>query len=164
MTVFIGLVTDTFDTQAALDAAAVAQGGAVKLDVAGTLAGNSDLAVPTQKATKTYVDAHSTAGVDIDATMAANSDALVASQKATKTALATKPTAALDVDGTLAANSDVKVASQKAIKTYADTKVPQSATAITGALSTVADAPAKAVLTSIIAQLVALGAATDGTT
>lgn len=38
---------------------------------------------------------------------------------------------------------------------------PQS---ITGALSTVADAPAKAVLTSIIAGLVALGLATDNTT
>ncbi len=35
---------------------------------------------------------------------------------------------------------------------------------ITGALSTVADAPAKAVLTSIIARLVAIGVATDGTT
>lgn len=36
--------------------------------------------------------------------------------------------------------------------------------AITGALSTVADAPAKAVLTSIIHALVAYGLATDGTT
>lgn len=35
---------------------------------------------------------------------------------------------------------------------------------VTGALSTVADAPAKAVLTSIIAKLVALGLITDGTT
>lgn len=36
--------------------------------------------------------------------------------------------------------------------------------AVTGALSTVADAPAKAVLTSIIAALVASGLVTDGTT
>ena len=35
---------------------------------------------------------------------------------------------------------------------------------ITGALTTVADAPAKAVLTSIIAALVAYGLVTDGTT
>ncbi len=38
--------------------------------------------------------------------------------------------------------------------------VPQ---AITGSLSTVSDAPAKAVLTSIIAQLVELGLCSDGT-
>lgn len=37
-------------------------------------------------------------------------------------------------------------------------------TAITGALSTVADAPAKAVLTSIIAALVSAGIATNTTT
>lgn len=36
--------------------------------------------------------------------------------------------------------------------------------AVTGALSTVADAPAKAVLTSIIAALVASGLVTNGTT
>lgn len=36
--------------------------------------------------------------------------------------------------------------------------------AVTGALSTVADAPAKAVLTSIIAAMVAVGLVTDGTT
>jgi hypothetical protein len=36
--------------------------------------------------------------------------------------------------------------------------------AVTGALSTVADAPAKAVLTSIIAALVASGLVTSGTT
>lgn len=42
--------------------------------------------------------------------------------------------------------------------------VPASAASITGALSTVADAPAKAVLTSIIAALVGCGMATDGTT
>jgi len=41
---------------------------------------------------------------------------------------------------------------------------PSSVPAITGALSTVADAPAKAVLTSIIAALVDYGFATNGTT
>lgn len=41
---------------------------------------------------------------------------------------------------------------------------PVAKQAITGALSTVADAPAKAVLTSIIAALVAYGLASDGTT
>lgn len=41
---------------------------------------------------------------------------------------------------------------------------PGSAAAITGALSTVADAPAKAVLTSVIAAVIANGQATNGTT
>lgn len=41
---------------------------------------------------------------------------------------------------------------------------PVAASSITGALSTVADAPAKAVLTSIIGALVATGQATNGTT
>jgi len=41
---------------------------------------------------------------------------------------------------------------------------PIAKPSITGALSTVADAPAKAVMTSIIAALVNLGLATDGTT
>lgn len=42
--------------------------------------------------------------------------------------------------------------------------VPNVVPAITGALSTVLDAAAKDVLTSIVAQLVALGLVTDGTT
>jgi hypothetical protein len=41
---------------------------------------------------------------------------------------------------------------------------PATQPAVTGALSTVLDAPAKAVLTSIIAALVAYGLATNGTT
>ncbi len=41
---------------------------------------------------------------------------------------------------------------------------PATQKTVTGALSTVADAPAKAVLTSIIAALVAYGLAVDGTT
>lgn len=41
---------------------------------------------------------------------------------------------------------------------------PDTQQEITGALSTVIDAPAKAVLTSIIAALVATGLVTDGTT
>lgn len=42
--------------------------------------------------------------------------------------------------------------------------VPLSVPAITGALSTVADAPAKTVLTSIITALTTLGLVTNGTT
>jgi len=58
----------------------------VTLDETGALTDNSDSAVPTQKAVKTYVDAHATAAVDTDATFAADSDVLVPSQKAVKTA------------------------------------------------------------------------------
>jgi hypothetical protein len=55
------------------------------IDTDGLLAADSDVLVPTQKAVKTYVDAHATAAVDTDGTLAANSDVKVASQKATKT-------------------------------------------------------------------------------
>lgn len=41
---------------------------------------------------------------------------------------------------------------------------PTTVQTVTGALSTVADAPAKAVLTSIIAALAAYGLVVDGTT
>lgn len=44
------------------------------------------------------------------------------------------------------------------------TAAPTTKQAVTGALSTVLDAPAKAVLTSIIAALVAYGLVTDSTT
>jgi hypothetical protein len=70
--------------------------GLLTRDIDGTLAGNSDGNIPTQKAVKTYVDNSSGTGI---------------------------PLSYLDTDGTLAANSDSKVASQKATKTYIDAKV-----------------------------------------
>lgn len=66
----------------------------IPIDVDGTLAQDSDLLVPSQKAVKTYTD----------------------TGLALKENLSNK-----DTDGTLSANSDTKYPSQKAVKTYADT-------------------------------------------
>lgn len=46
-----------------------------------------------------------------------------------------QPTIVINVDGTLASNSDTIIPSQKAIKTYADTKVPNTRTVNSKALS-----------------------------
>ena len=99
----------------------------------GTLAGNTDTDIPTEKAVKTYVDTglatKLAATLSTDGTLAANLDTNVSSQKAVKTyvdtGLATKPTAVLDTSTDLdgAGASDAKVPSQLAVKTYADTKV-----------------------------------------
>jgi len=71
----------------------------IPIDVDGTLSGNTDLLVPSQKAVKTYVD----------------------------TGLALKENVAnKDTDGTLASNSDTLYPSQKAVKTYSDTKVSKT--------------------------------------
>jgi len=52
----------------------------------GTLAGNADTVVPTEKAVKTYADTKLPSSyLDTDGTLTANSDVKVASQKATKT-------------------------------------------------------------------------------
>lgn len=66
-----------------------------EFDQDGTLAGNSDKVVPTQKAVKTYADAIGSAATG-----------------------ASIPIGYLDTDNTLAANSDIKVTSQKAVKAY----------------------------------------------
>jgi len=110
-----------------------------KMDTDGTLAGNSDTRIPSQKAVKTYADTKMAAdntceniiddliNVDTDGTLAGNSDYAVPTQAAAKTYADTKvPASYLDTDGTLTANSDVKIATQKATKTYADTKCAKS--------------------------------------
>jgi hypothetical protein len=91
----------------------------------GTFAGNSDVLVPTQKASKTYADTKiSSSYLDTDGTLAANSDAKIASQKATKTYADTKIASSyLDTDEALTANSDTKIATQQAVKAYVDGKV-----------------------------------------
>lgn len=56
------------------------------VDTDGTLAGNSDKKIASQKATKTYADTKvPNSYLDTDGTLAANSDSKVATQKATKT-------------------------------------------------------------------------------
>ncbi|MFA5306102.1 MAG: hypothetical protein WC365_01495 [Candidatus Babeliales bacterium] len=73
-----------------------------KIDATGTLAANSDSNLATQKAVKTYVDAHATAGVDTDGTLAADSDVLVPSQKAVNTFVETSVAAATGAKGVIA--------------------------------------------------------------
>jgi hypothetical protein len=98
------------------------------IDVDGTFAANSDLKIPSQKASKTYADTKiASSYLDIDGTFASNSDLKVPTQKASKTYADTKIASSyLDTDVTLAANSDSKIATQKATKAYADTKIPNS--------------------------------------
>lgn len=79
------------------------------IDTDGTLAGNSDSRLASQKAVKTYADTKQSA-LGYTAEDVANKD----------------------TDGTLAANSDTKYASQKATKTYADTKVAATTLAASG--------------------------------
>lgn len=110
-------VADLYAMIEDLTAADVGAEAVVNKDIDPTMAANSDVRYPSQKAVATALATKPTAALDTDATMAANSDARVASQKATKTALATKPTAVLDTDSGMAANSDANVPSQKAVKT-----------------------------------------------
>lgn len=110
-----------------------------KMDTDGTLAGDSDTRIASQKAVKAYADTKIASDrtcenivedlidVDTDTALTGNSDYAVPTQKSVKTYADTKiPSSYLDTDGTLAANSDVKVASQKATKTYADTKLAKT--------------------------------------
>ena len=63
----------------------------LNLDTDGTLAGNSDTRIPSQKAIKTYSDTKiASTYLDTDVTLAANSDSKIATQKATKTYANTK--------------------------------------------------------------------------
>jgi hypothetical protein len=122
----------------------------VLISTDGTMAGNADTNVPTEKAVKTYTMPLSY--LDTDGTLAGNSDVKVASQKATKTyadlkiAKATNVTAITDTgiadgeiavfnlsnkdirtsnavistDGTLASDADTNIPTEKAVKTYVD--------------------------------------------
>lgn len=141
-----GALADQTDLQSALDAKLDDS----QLDVDADLSADSDTLIASQKAVKSYVDAHGASWgaiggtlssqtdlqavldaklddsqLDVDATMAANSDTKIASQKATKTALDLKlDDSQLDVDGTLAANSDSLIATQKAVKTFVAANIP----------------------------------------
>jgi len=104
------------------------------IDVDGTLTGDSDTALATQKAVKTYADTKepllSKSNLTASAPVAVSNTPQIIGASAANIDLknnATPTPAAIDeidVDGTLAADSDVKLATQKAVKTYADTKEP----------------------------------------
>ena len=108
-----------------------------------TLASNSDVKFPTEKAVKTYVDTQ-VAGATIADASSSNKGkiqlagdlagtaaaptvpglALKANSSDVTTSLATKEnTANKSTDATLASNSDVKFPTEKAVKTYVDTQV-----------------------------------------
>lgn len=86
---------EAIETALGVNLANVVQTAAIDTDV--TLAAESDVKVPSQKAIKTYADAMVLTGGGI-------------------------PLGYLDTDNTLAANSDTRVPSQKAIKAYVDAK------------------------------------------
>lgn len=138
--------------------------GPIAPDTDGTLAANSDAIVSSQKAVKTYVDAHVTPPVvpATDGTFAANSDALVPSQKAVKTYVDAHvaPPIAVDTDGTLAANSNAVVPSQKAIKSYVDNQTVAKSTDGTFAANSDLYVPSQKAVKSYVAS-VALGGALD---
>jgi hypothetical protein len=103
-----------------------AQAADFSVDTDVTLAANSDVNVPSQRAIKTYVDAHINDASDAhDASAISNVPAgtIVATDvQAAINELDTEkiPHTYIDTDGTLSANSDTKLATQKATKTYVD--------------------------------------------
>jgi len=88
-------------------------------DTDGTLAANSDTRIPTQKATKTYID------TKITGPSSATNNAIVLWGDTTGK-LAKDSTAGISTDTALTANSDTLIPTQKATKTYADLMVPKT--------------------------------------
>jgi alpha-tubulin suppressor-like RCC1 family protein len=97
-----------------------------EISIDGTLAGNSDDAVPTEKAVKTYVDGK----ISIDGTLADDSDLVVPTEKAVKTYVDGK----ISTDGTMSGDSDSVIPTEQAVKTYVD-----SSTLLSGAGSELTD-------------------------
>jgi hypothetical protein len=85
------------------------------ISIDGTLSANSDAAVPTEKAVKTYVDAHAEASTATPPVYVTGTDiSLRNSAAATVTSIST--------DATLVGNSDLAVPTEKAVKGYVDTR------------------------------------------
>lgn len=87
---------------------AIGTAAATDKDIDGTLAANSDTRVPTQKATKAYVDA-----------LASSTTSALAGKQASL-GFTAENSANKDTDTTLGSNSDTKYPSQKAVKAYID--------------------------------------------
>ena len=84
----------------------------------GTLSGNSDLAIPTEKAVKTYADTKALLAGSSSQNFAANNLTLSNNLKLKLGATVNE----FSTDGTLSGNSDLAIPTEKAVKTYADTK------------------------------------------
>ena len=109
--------------------------GVNEFSIDGTLAGNSDLAIPTEKAVKSYADTKALLAGSSSQSFSAN-NLTVNGNVGIGT---TSPGAKLEIngdlklqsgvgvnefsiDGTLAGNSDLAIPTEKAVKSYADTK------------------------------------------
>ncbi|MBD2681496.1 MULTISPECIES: hypothetical protein [Nostoc] len=83
-----------------------------------TLAGNSDLTIPTEKAIKTYADTKALLAGSATQDFQTNNLTVNSNLKLQQGVTVNK----ISNDGTLAGNSDLAIPTEKAIKTYADTK------------------------------------------
>ncbi|NGY38429.1 hypothetical protein FQU23_013015 [Flavobacterium sp. XN-5] len=117
---------------------------AVNKSTDGSFATNSDVKFPTEKATKTYVDASASSNSlaltnEISrATLAENAIAanLVTETERATLAEATKEDAAnKSTDGSFTSNSDVKFPTEKATKTYVDASASSNSLALTNEIS-----------------------------
>ncbi|RCJ26527.1 hypothetical protein A6S26_14070 [Nostoc sp. ATCC 43529] len=85
-----------------------------------TLAGNSDLTIPTEKAIKTYADTKALLAGSSTQDFQTKNLTVNANLKLQQGVTVNK----ISNDITLAGNSDLAIPTEKAIKTYADTKAP----------------------------------------
>ena len=100
-----------------------AAAGLLTLDTDGTLAGNSDTAVATQKAGKTYADTKIAKATNVTAiTDTGIADGEIAVFNLSNKDIRTS-NVLISTDGTLAGNADTNVPTEKAVKTYADMMV-----------------------------------------
>ena len=105
----------------------------------GTLSGNSDNNIPTEKAVKTYADtklAKKTNLTDIDDTAIANDHIPIFDLTNKKIKTSSKK---FSTDGTLSTNSDNNIPTEKAVKTYADTKIAALVNSSPATLDTLAE-------------------------
>lgn len=97
--------------------------GLLDLDTDGTLAANSDTALASQKATKTYADTKIPKATNVTAiTDTGIADGEIAVFNLSAKDIRTS-NVLISTDGTLAGNADTNVPTQKATKTYVDAQV-----------------------------------------
>lgn len=139
--------------------------GLLDLDTDGTLAANSDTALASQKATKTYADTKIPKATNVTAiTDTGIADGEIAVFNLSAKDIRTS-NVLISTDGTLAGNADTNVPTEKATKTYADGKIPVSYLDTDTGLAADSDtkvATQKATKTYVDAQVVGVGVSTVG--
>lgn len=137
------------------------------LSTDGTLADNSDVKVPTQKAVKTYADGLAiTLGTGDVVGPASSVDGNIVLFSGVSGKIVKESSTAISTDGTFAGNSDVLIPTQKAVKTYADTKIASSYLDTDGTLTANSDTKVpsqKAVKTYADTKMPSSYLDTDGT-